>query len=350
MDIQNTLFVGVDVHKYSHTAVVIDCFNQEKFSLSFSNSSVKKFITKVRDVADNKNIVFGLEDINGNGKLLAENLVNNNFPVFNVPSVMVERLRKKTTHRNKSDYLDAKGVAKVTLLSHRTLPQKILSQEAEVANDIQGLAYDREFLIGNQTRIKNQLHALLHKKFGDDYKEGKSTSAIFSDKQVEKYHSKLSRSAILDKRIRRKFEDLKTIKLRKKEIGNDLKELAAKCNSAKKLTPLKGCGLVSTCKIIAEIKDIKRFDSSEKLVRYAGLAPRESSSANSSKRYTDHAGNRNLNKAVHFIALAQIGNRGSIEAKRYYKKKLSEGKSRLHSLRCLKRQIVVRVFRLLTVK
>jgi transposase len=348
MDIQNTLFVGVDVHKYSHTAVVVDCFNQEKLSLSFSNSNVKKFITRVRDIAGNRSLIFGLEDINGNGKLLAENLVNNNFPVFNVPSIMTERLRKRTTHRNKSDYLDAKGVAKVTLLSHRTLPQKILTQEFKIANDIQGLVYDREFLIRNQTRIKNQLHALLHEKFGDDYKDGKSTSAVFSNKQIKKYHLKLSRSTILDKRIRRKFEDFKAIKLRKKEIGDDLEELAVKCISTKKLNSLNGCGLISTCKIIAEIKDIKRFSSSEKLVRYAGLAPRESSSANSLKRYTDHAGNRKLNKAVHFIALSQIGNNGCLEGKDYYQKKLQEGKSKLHSLRCLKRQVIVRIFRLLT--
>jgi transposase len=348
MDIQKTLFVGIDVHKYSHTAVIVDCFNREQGSLSFSNSDFDKFLRKTEAIAKNKDLVFGLEDINGNGKLLAEELVRNDFLVVNVPSVMTDRLRRKTTHRNKSDYLDAKGVAKVTLLSHRTLPQKMISREDSVANDMQGLVYDRESIVKTQTRIKNHLHVLLHRRFGDNYKLGKKSSAIFGSKHLVVYLSKLSCKTVLERRIERKIKELENIYLQREEIDSDLKDLAERCKDIEKLKSLRGCGILSACKIVAEIKSIARFGTAEKLVCYAGLAPREASSGSKERRYTDHAGNRNLNKAVHFIALAQIGNRGNFEGKKYYQKKLLEGKSKLHSLRCLKRQIIVRIFRLLS--
>jgi hypothetical protein len=40
----NTLVVGVDVHKYSHTAVAIDCFGQELGLHEFSNDYLVEFV------------------------------------------------------------------------------------------------------------------------------------------------------------------------------------------------------------------------------------------------------------------------------------------------------------------
>ena len=37
--------------------------------------------------------------------------------------------------------------------------------------------------------------------------------------------------------------------------------------------------------------------------------------------YTDKAGNRKLNKAIHTIALSQIGNQGNLKSKEYYQRK-----------------------------
>jgi hypothetical protein len=54
-----------------------------------------------------------------------------------------------------------------------------------------------------------------------------------------------------------------------------------------------------------------------------------------------------LNQAIHTVALSQIGAGGYEDAKKYFQKKVNEGKSKLWAIRCLKRQISNRIFLLL---
>jgi transposase len=95
--------------------------------------------------------------------------------------------------------------------------------------------------------------------------------------------------------------------------------------------------------IIVEIGDVRRFHSEAKLAKYAGIAPTQSQSGKKNRYHTNPFGNRKLNKAVHTIALSQIGRSGNEESKAYYQKKLAEGKSKLWALRCLKRYIIRRI-------
>ena len=110
---------------------------------------------------------------------------------------------------------------------------------------------------------------------------------------------------------------------------------------------LPGCGILTACKIIVEIGTIERFQTKEKLAKYAGIAPVSDQSSSKNRVYTNSGGNRKLNQAIHTIALSQIGGHGYKNAKDYYQKKLKEGKTKLWALRCLKRHISNRVFNLL---
>lgn len=337
------VIVGVDVHKYSHTAVGINLYGEDTFHLDFSNESISTFITSLKNIQNEKQIVIGLEDTNGYGKFLGKELIQEGFKVYHIPAVTTERQRKKTTHRNKSDYLDAKGVAKATLLSHRALPQVILTQDKQRAEEIKSIVDDREDLVSRQTELKNQLHNLIHEYLGDNYKEGKRN--IFSQKMLKHYKLKLTQADYMSRRILRKIEELEHMQELIKQLEKELD--AIQDNRIQALEDLSGCGKITACKVIAEIKDIHRFSKESKLAKYSGLAPRESSSGRSRRMYTDRAGNRRLNKAIHTIALSQIGNRGSESSQIYYEKKKSEGKSKLHSLRCLKRQVCKEVYRIL---
>ena len=342
---RSEVIIGVDVHKYSHTAVGINLYGEDVVHKTFSNNTIDSIITSLKQLEQtDTNIVIGLEDINGYGKKLNKELIDNGFCVYHIPSVLTERQRKKTTHKAKSDYLDAKGVAKATLLTHRALPQVTLTQKRNYAEAIRGIIDDREDLVSRQTELKNQLHVLLHEHFGDDYKKGKRN--IFTKRLIGEYKQKCK----LDKtystrRIERKLEELEYVQTLIKELEVEIRDL--KDNRINALEAMNGCGKVTACKILGEIKDIRRFSKEGKLARYAGVAPREHSSSRSIRMYTDKGGNRRLNRAIHTIALSQIGNRGSEESKDYYAKKKHEGKSNLHSLRCLKRQIVREVYKIL---
>jgi len=106
-----------------------------------------------------------------------------------------------------------------------------------------------------------------------------------------------------------------------------------------------GIGFKLAALFISNIKNIDRFESANKLARYAGLAPVEHSSGTSKNMGYKKYGCRDLNHAFHLLAVQQIGS--SIHGKiknpisyKYYQKKLQEGKSQKVALTCLERRLV----------
>ena len=77
----------------------------------------------------------------------------------------------------------------------------------------------------------------------------------------------------------------------------------------------------------------------------AGVAPIPASSGQTSRMRLNRGGNRQLNRALHVIALAQA--RHHPPARAYIERKRSEGKTHREAVRALKRQLVRTVFRLL---
>jgi transposase len=75
---------------------------------------------------------------------------------------------------------------------------------------------------------------------------------------------------------------------------------------------------------------------------YTGTAPIESSSGDAVRHRLYRAGNRQLNHALHMIALSH--KRYDDRGRDYYAKKLAAGKSSQGALRCLKRRLADQVF------
>ena len=240
--------------------------------------------------------------------------------------------------------------------------------------DIRSLTKDRETIVLEQTRLKNQLHSLLHHSYGSNYK------SIFPDpfskkallfwqsfptarnlKKSKKRNvikpiwvkkiafAELPETSLTQKnQIRRKVRRLLTIKEELKEIEKELKILVV--STGQKLDTLPGCGTVLSGTILSEIKDINRFKMPSELAKYAGCAPRKQESGKCKRYVKTKSGNRRLNKAIYQIALTQISNQGIIKAKEYFQKKVKEGKSKKHALTCLKRQISDIIFSMLKEK
>jgi hypothetical protein len=66
--------VGIDTHKDSHTAAVIDSYFDTICTITFANSysGFDKLAEKIGSIADGRSIVFGLEDNQGLGLPLAD--------------------------------------------------------------------------------------------------------------------------------------------------------------------------------------------------------------------------------------------------------------------------------------
>ena len=74
-----------------------------------------------------------------------------------------------------------------------------------------------------------------------------------------------------------------------------------------------------------------------------GTAPIEASSGRIVRHRLNRGGNRQLNKAIHTIALTQISRPGT-EGRRYYQRCLDNGKTKREAIRALKRRITDRIW------
>lgn len=346
-----SIVVGIDVHKYSHTAVAMNCLGQKISDLSFSNDELENCISWLSSLGSKDKVIVGLEDTNGNGLHVAGRLQKEGFYLHYVPPILTDRARKHSIYHDKSDDIDAMRVGKAIITkSEEALPaDNIIPNSQGSIRLIDLLVQERQTLIKEQTALKNQLHALLHQYYGNNYHHGFKN--IFSAKALLFYEKEIAgKNSILSGSILRRIERLKVIQKQIKEIDKSLKSESTTLPSISKLhINLVGCGLLTACKIIAEIGGIDRFTTQNHLAMYAGIAPVKYQSGKSERVYTNPAGNRRLNQAIHTVALSQIGNRGDEKAKTYYQKKVSEGKSKLWALRCLKRQIVKSIFEILLI-
>jgi len=353
------LYIGIDVHKDQHTAVGLNSFGQILWKAEIDNTeeNFSWLVKQTSKLSEEKGLklVFGIEDTHQYGARLAFYLYQQNLIVKTVSPIFVCQIRQYETHPEKSDFLDALGVAKTLIQRIGSLPNYTISETDKIAKEIKESVTDREFLVKEQTSIKNQLHQLLHKAHNSKYRE--KFKYPFTKKALRYWHrcpvprtnnDVLVDCSLLKKRVRRKVKRLLAIQKEIKGVEKELRELVDM--TGQKIETLNGCGLVSAASLLAEIKNIERFASPSALAKYGGLCPRERSSGKKKKYIKTKSGNRRLNKAIHMIALAQIGHSGNEISKSYFTKKVSEGKSKAQALCCLKRRLINIVFMMMKYK
>ncbi len=344
-----TLLVGVDVHKNSHTAVGLNPFGDKVFEMTIGNHQ-RDFVslvnqTKIAAEKENLTPKFGLEDVHSWGERLSAFLCESDQLVTAVAPVLVDRVRQRATHPEKNDSLDARGVAQVMIQRTDTLPTYNITEDSRRAKQIRELSCDREWLVKERARLKNQLHVLLYRIHNSGYKE--KFKNPFSLKALRHWKRSVPRNTdpIL---IRRRKRNVRRLLALRDEIKELEKELARLVEAGEYTLPtMSGCGVVAAAEIIGEIGDINRFSSPHALAKYAGCCPREHSSGNTVRWRKTRSGNRRLNRAFHRLALSQISRSGNTTAKKYFAGKIASGKSKSQALVCLRRQLVKVVWMLM---
>jgi transposase IS116/IS110/IS902 family protein len=147
-------------------------------------------------------------------------------------------------------------------------------------------------------------------------------------------------------RVRIARDELRRIRALTRSIDALERELAVLvAELAPRLLAERGCGVLTAAKLIGEIAGIGRFTTDAKLARIAGSAPIPASSGHTDRHRLDRGGNRQLNCALHRLAVTK--GRLDPDTAAYLARKQSDGKSRREALRCLKRHLARRVWRLL---
>ena len=138
------------------------------------------------------------------------------------------------------------------------------------------------------------------------------------------------------------LDDVIALTARIKGFEKRIAELVEK--AAPTLLAMPGCGALTAAKLVGESAGITRFADEAKFARHAGVAPIPVWSGNTAGRVRmTRSGNRQLNAALHRIAITQIRMDGCL-GKTFYEKKKAEGMSTTEALRCLKRRLARIVF------
>jgi transposase len=112
--------------------------------------------------------------------------------------------------------------------------------------------------------------------------------------------------------------------------------------AAPTLLQLHGCGPLSAAKLVAETAGVSRFRSRAAFANHNGSAPIPVSSGNTVRHRLNRGGNRQLNAALHRIAITQMRAGAGHD---YIVKRQAAGDTKLEAIRALKRRISDEVFR-----
>jgi transposase len=123
-----------------------------------------------------------------------------------------------------------------------------------------------------------------------------------------------------------------------------------------KLETMPGVSTVTAAKIVVEIGDIKRIANADKLARLAGVAPVLFSSGGKGKEQKSRQGNRRLHGVLYFLAVQMVqtvpksGKPRNPVFLEYFKRKISEGKTKPQALVCVMRRLVNIIYGMMKTK
>lgn len=390
---EDFFFVGIDLHKETHTAVIIHCYNNKLGEITFLNrpADFPKLVTKVKKCnTDGKEVVYGLENAYGYGRALAVWLIDKGYLVKDVNTAISHRQAK---HRGamyrKSDSDDAEAIALATLNMLDKLPDACPN---DAYWSLGQLVHRRDNIMKQRTRLVNQLHEQLHiaypsyKSFFNDisrptalyfwenypsrkYLKGKTVEDLRKE-LIPVSHNKCSTktcetilNAVAGDKVKYiKYQDerdmvtlsiVRDLQHYNKELDK-VDEMLEKMYKALgcSLTTIPGVNVITAVKILSEIGDIKRFSNSNKLAQFAGIAPLHLSSSGKGKDIATKQGNRRLQATIYFLAvqMVQISSKGTPRHpafRAYYEKRKAEGKTSQQALICILRRLISIIYGML---
>jgi len=128
-----------------------------------------------------------------------------------------------------------------------------------------------------------------------------------------------------------------------RELDRELEPLVTRL--APTLVALCGCATLTAAKIIGETAGVERFHSRHAFARHNGTAPVPVWSSNRRRSRLSRTGNRQLNAALHRIAITQAHYQP--QARELLKRRRATGDTKTESIRVLKRRLSDVVYRAL---
>lgn len=356
------IYVGIDIASEKHDCCILGEHNKKLESFSFSNTrdGFISFLNACKKYAEPEQTKIGLESTGIYGDNLRDFLRRNGYEIrtFN-PLLIKKSIQATTLRKTKTDKSDASFLASYLA---RELPEPDPQISYHIL-ELKSLTRARFSAVGACSKAKTQLKALLvqvfpefHTAFSDVF--GVAALAILRKYPTAKKLAAAKKTAvakILSEASRHRLGEEKAamlIDLAKNSVGCHsetkalemqyyldqielntayirryeaaIREIMKELDSP--ITTIPGIGLVLGAMILAELGDVTRFATPEKVLAYAGLDP----SIYQSGKYTPASGTMvkrgspQLRWALLMAARSTIVHNPNIAV--YYQKKLSEGK------------------------
>ena len=328
--------VGADVHKRTHTFVAVDQAGRKLGEKVVAATTVGRHKALVwARVEFGNELVWGIEDCRHLSARLERDLLSAGQQVVRVPPKLMARTRASARTRGKSDPIDALAVARAVLRE----PDLPVASHDAISRELKLLIDRREDLVAQRTSAINRLLWRVHEL---DPERAPKPRSLDLAKHRELLRAWLAtQPGLVAEPARDELADISRLTEAINALAKRIAERVRVVSPA--LLALPGCAELTAAKLIGETAVVSRFKSESAFARHAGVAPIPVWSGNTTGRVRmTRSGNRQLNAALHRIAVTQVRLDGIGRA--YYRKRRDAGASKTEALRCLKRRLARVVF------
>ena len=325
--------LGADLHKRSHTIVVIDATGRQLAEKTIAATDAGHLELR-RWAAQWPDRQWGLEDCRHLSRRLDAELVRAGEAVVRVSPKLMAGARRSGRAPGKSDPIDALAVARA-VLREPDLPVATLDGPDRL---VRLLVDHREDLVAERTRHEQRLRwFLVELAIAEPAPRSLGRAVV----QTALATALVDRTEVVARFARALLERIVELST---AIGQLEREIEARVHVlAPTLLALAGCGPLTAAKIVGEAAGIQRFRSKGAFALHNGTAPVPVWSGNVVRHRLNRGGNRQLNVALHRIAITQI--RLSGPGRTYLEHRMAAGDTRTEAIRALRRRISDEVFR-----
>ena len=331
-----TVAVGVDTHKDSHTASAFDCRGVAlaRIQIGADRDGYASLLAWAAALGEP---AFAIEGTASYGAGLVAALVETPYLVYEV-----ERPDRRERRNGKSDPLDADRAAK-KLLAGEGLSVPRGGGKREL---LRVLLVERAGARKALSDAGNQLHALRV-----------TAPESLRERLTGSNASQLARCClglrvrVCDLEYATTIAALRRTAARMGHLADELDQIDDEITAlvgelAPELLEEKGVGPVTAAQLLVSIGDPRRLRNGEaSLAKLAGTCPLPASSGQTVRHRLNRGGDRQLNRALHTIALSRRATDRPTRA--YIDRRIREGNSTREINRCLKRYLAPRLYRLL---
>ncbi len=330
--------LGIDAHKRTHTVVAIDDVGAELGTKTTTATTTADHLELLRWAERfGGERTWAVEDCRHLSRRLEADLLAAGEKIKRVPPKLMAHARDAARTYGKSDPIDALAVARAAL-RHPDLPAAQLDGPSR---ELRLLVDHREDLLTERTRCINRLRWHLHEL---DPTWDPTARSLSSYNNIDQLAVRLARIEGMVARIAADIAaQIRDLTVKERALEREITQRVGAL--APTLLAIVGVGPLTAAKIVAEVADIRRFKSKDAFARHDGTAPLPVWSANRERHRLSRTGNRQLNAAIHRIAITQA--RCHPDAQAYLTRRSELGNTPTEARRALKRRLSDIVYRAL---